>query len=262
MPSAGSYLSCMVLVTTDAVVLHAFDYLETSRIIRLATRDAGVQSVIARGARRSKKRFGTALDLFASGVAEIHTKAGRELQQLTTFDVTRARPSLGLDLDRFASASMLAELGLKFAGGEEQGSLFGALTGALDALHGRTGADARVTALGRAWHIVASLGFAPAIDICCVCDQPVSPDEPALFSHPDGGIACPRCAGDIHGGRRLPSEARSALRAWLAGDEIINSDAQVQRAHVRLLREFATYHLSDGAELRAFASWMQRFGVP
>ena len=58
----------MSLLTTDAVVLHSFDYLETSRIFRFATRDAGVISVLARGARTSKRRFGTALDLFASGI--------------------------------------------------------------------------------------------------------------------------------------------------------------------------------------------------
>ncbi len=250
----------MVLVTTDAVVLHAFDYLETSRIIRLATRDAGIQSVIARGARRSAKRFGAALDLFASGVAEIHTRPGRDLQQLTAFDVTRARPSLGLDLDRFASASMLAELGLRFSGGEEQGDLFGALTAALDALQGRSGIDARITGLGRAWHLVASLGFAPAIDRCCVCHEPVGAEETALFSHPDGGVACPRCAGALKGGRRLPPEARSALRGWLAGDDAIASSPPVHRAHARLLREFAAYHLSEGTSLRAFESWIRRFG--
>ena len=47
----------MPLVETDAIVLHVFDYSETSRILRLATRDAGLQSVLARGARRSKSRW-------------------------------------------------------------------------------------------------------------------------------------------------------------------------------------------------------------
>ena len=51
-------------LVTDAIVLHAFDYLESSRILKLVTRDAGVRSVLARGARKSKKRFGAALDLY------------------------------------------------------------------------------------------------------------------------------------------------------------------------------------------------------
>ena len=39
----------MPLVSSDAIVLHAFDYLESSRILRLVTRDAGVRSVLAFG---------------------------------------------------------------------------------------------------------------------------------------------------------------------------------------------------------------------
>ena len=81
----------MALVVTEAVVLHTFDYLESSRIVRLATRELGVQSVLARGARRPRSRFGSSLDLFASGTAHFYLKPGRDLSTLGGFDVTRAR---------------------------------------------------------------------------------------------------------------------------------------------------------------------------
>jgi len=42
----------MTLLVTDAIVLHSFDYLESSRILRLLTREAGVRSVLARGGSR------------------------------------------------------------------------------------------------------------------------------------------------------------------------------------------------------------------
>ena len=67
-------------LVTEAIVLHAFDYLETSRIMRLLTREAGVQSVLARGARSSRRRFGGAMDLFAQGTAP----AGLRLTGSTT----------------------------------------------------------------------------------------------------------------------------------------------------------------------------------
>ena len=41
----------MAPYTTEAVVLHAFDYLESSRIVKLLTRDLGLRSALARGAR-------------------------------------------------------------------------------------------------------------------------------------------------------------------------------------------------------------------
>src|SRR5262245_1963306 len=119
-------------LVTDAIVLHAFDYLESSRILKLVTREAGVRSVLARGARRSKKRFGAALDLFAQGTAELHIKIGRDLDTLGAFDVTRARPALAAHLERFAGASAMAELTLRFARDDADPSLFDAVAATLD----------------------------------------------------------------------------------------------------------------------------------
>ena len=250
----------MTLQVTDAIVLHAFDYLETSRIVRLATREAGLQSVIARGARRSTRRFGAAMDLFASGVAELRVRDGRDLQQLTAFDVTNARSGLAHDLDRFAAASMLCELALRCSAGEEHGELYLALSRALDDLAATTGVTARVTGLGAAWRVIAALGFAPSLDACALCHQAIPAAHEALFSHVAGGVTCTACEAQVRGGRRLPASARAQLIAWVAGQPGEPPDDASQRAHVRLLREFLQYHVAEGAELRAFAAWSSRFG--
>ena len=160
----------MPLVETDAIVLHAFDYSETSRILRLATRDAGLQSVLARGARRSKSRFGSALDLFAQGAAQLHLKDGRDLQTLASFDVTRSRAELGEELGRFAGASALAELVLRFSGADDVSvQLFDVLTDALDRVADALDSRTIEATLSGAWRLVAELGFAPTIDACASC---------------------------------------------------------------------------------------------
>src|SRR5918999_1071189 len=105
----------MALVATDAIVLHVFDYLESSRVLRLATRDAGVRSAIAKGARRSTRRFGGGLDLFSRGVAHLYTKPGRDLDTLAGFEDLRASLQFADDLGRFTGASAIAELTLRFS---------------------------------------------------------------------------------------------------------------------------------------------------
>jgi DNA repair protein RecO (recombination protein O) len=97
-----------MLLATDAVVLHAFDYMESSRIVRLATRETGVVSVLARGVRRAKSRFGGSLDLYTGGVAQLIVRSGRDLQSLTAFDVTRSRHQLAASLPRFTAAAAVA----------------------------------------------------------------------------------------------------------------------------------------------------------
>jgi DNA repair protein RecO (recombination protein O) len=114
--------------------------------------------------------------------------------------------------------------------------------------------------------VLSELGFAPTIDGCAECHALVDPDAPAVFSHPAGGVVCPRCAHLARSARTLPPEARSALRDWLAGVPHPLGDVQDARAHQRLLREFLREHLADDRPLRAFDAWesdqLGRRGAP
>ncbi len=252
----------MTLVVTDAVVLHSFDYLESSRILRLITRDAGVQSVLARGARRSSKRFGTSLDLFAQGTAEYSARPGRELNTLTSFDVADSRPELVMGISRFTGACVLAELALRFSSEEAHPGLFDTFVAGLD-LIGAAEPDETVSrTLAAAWHIVGELGFAPALGVCANCHAALADDARTPFSHTAGGALCGRCARLVPGARSIPPGARAALVAWVAGSAArVPSEAE-GRAHQRLLREFLDYHLSEGKELRAFAMWEKELLIP
>lgn len=244
----------MPLVATEAVVLHAFDYLESSRIVRLATRDAGLVAVLARGARRPKSAFGT-MDLFAHGTAQISLKPQRDLHTLTAFDIANSRAALGTSLARFTAASMLAELVLRFGHEESARDLFAPLATGLDALQMRPDADAMDAAICAAWQLVAALGFAPAVDECALCHRQISADAAAAFALRAGGVLCPDCASDAPARRQLPPDARHAIRAWMDGEHVALPDEATRRAHRRLLREFLSEHLSDGRELTAFAAW-------
>lgn len=247
-----------MLLATDAVVLHAFDYMESSRIVRLATRDAGVVSVMARGVRRAKSRFGGSLDLFTGGVAQLAVRPGRDLQTLTAFDVTRSRHQLAASMPRFTAAAAIAELTLRFLGDDPQPDAFVILTHTLDALGEASPEGAAAVALCGAWHLVAELGFGPAVQECAGCQEPVSDADPAPFSHAAGGVLCPRCAARAPGGRPLPGHARAALSDWLAGLQHPVADAAGLAAHQRLLRLFVQAHLSEGRTLPAFEVWEQQ----
>ncbi len=248
----------MTLLATDAIVLHAFDYLESSRILRLVTRDGGVRSALAKGARRSSRRFGSAVDLFAQGSAQLYAKPGRDLDTLSAFDVVRSRPTLATDLDRFTGASAIAELTLRFGRDAADAGLFDAVADAFDAL-AVAEPDAALTAtLAGAWRIVAELGFAPAVDVCGECHAPLEAPATVMFSHRAGGALCARCGRLAPAGRKLPPGARDALRAFLGGAPVAPLDDQSARAHQRLLREFLAEHLTDGRPLRALELWEEQ----
>jgi DNA repair protein RecO len=68
----------MSQLSTPAIILAAFRYGETSKIVRLATESAGVQSAIAKGALRQKSRFGAALQVLSEGTAHLIIHPHRE----------------------------------------------------------------------------------------------------------------------------------------------------------------------------------------
>ena len=92
-------------LSTPAIILATFRYGESSKIIRLATETAGVQSAIAKGALRPKSRFGAALQVLSEGQAHLIVHPNRELQLLTAFDLHRVRVGLAREMERYSSAT-------------------------------------------------------------------------------------------------------------------------------------------------------------
>ena len=241
-------------VVTTAIVLHTFNYSESSRILRLATRDAGVQSVLARGARASQRRFGSAVDLFAEGEVQYDVRAGRDLHTLARFDVNRSRVALGTSLPRFEGASALAEVMLRVAGDDDTpADAFDALRDGLDAIAGEP--EATIATIRAIWRLLGAIGFTPALDACVQCDRQLPPELDVAFNAESGGVLCEGCAARIPA-RRLPASARQQIRAWLDGVAAgVPVDGPTERAHRRLLRIFVHAHLTEGRPLRAFDAW-------
>src|SRR2546427_1899573 len=153
----------MALVTTPAVVLRTYPYSETSKIVRLATRDLGVQSAIAKGVLRPRSRFAAGLELLSEGMAQLYHRETRELQTLAAFDLLVLRRELAQDVGRFAGATAQAELMLKMAPEAPVPGAYDALTTGLDALRTAVPDAVDAVALRGLWLLLGALGFAPAL---------------------------------------------------------------------------------------------------
>lgn len=245
----------MAPVATPAIVLATLRYGETSKIVRLATRDLGVQSAIAKGASRPKSRFGAALQVLSDGEAELYIKEGRELQTLGAFDLTKLRIELAGDLDRYAAANALAEVMLRCAPPAPHPAAFEALRNGLDALTIAPRIAVEVLALRVLWQLVGVLGFAPSLEQCARCGAPLDLSLGLTFSPRDGGALCPACAAG-HPVARLSSGDAEGLRRLVAGDgELPLLEPKQAAAHRRLLARWVREHLGEGAPLPALEYW-------
>jgi DNA repair protein RecO (recombination protein O) len=235
----------MTLVTTCAVLLRSFPYSETSRVLHFYTESLGVVGVMARGVRTSSSKSGSGLDVFAEGTLTLHVKSTRELQTLRDFAATRPRRALGNDVRRFGGASVLAEVVLKHAGEEANPPLFAALSAGLDRLSDVSPGRMIATLLREGWCLVSTLGYRPVAELCVECGSAPG-DALTRFDFSAGGICCAGCSR-VEAGPRLGPRARSQLAALLHNGDL--PEVERPRAHLRLLGDFVTYHLSGGRPL-------------
>lgn len=254
----------MSLVRDDAIILQTFAYSDTSRILRLMTCGHGVRSVIAKGARRPRSRFGGILEPFTAGVATFYAKQGRDLHTLSGFELTRSRQALGGDLLRFGGASLLAELVLRTASEAPDPSLFHQLGHGLDRLERTQPAALERVILAECWALTGRLGFAPALESCVHCERRLGPDEGSAFDYAAGGIRCDGCSGGATVGpasgalRPLPAHGRHALIRLCSGDAV---PLPRTAPHWQLLARFLGYHVVDAGPLRSLSFLAQALEV-
>ncbi|MEO8635196.1 MAG: DNA repair protein RecO [Gemmatimonadales bacterium] len=245
----------MPLVSTPAIVLSAMRYGETSKIVRLATREHGVQSAIAKGALRPRSRFGAALQLLSGGQAQLLLSERRDLHTLTAFDVVTIPVGLAARVPCYATGMMLAELMLRLVPADAHPESFDLLESSLVTLQEVADADVPAAALRAGWRLIASLGFQPALERCARDGRPLAVDGEVGFSIADGGFLCPGCTRGTEV-LALPRTAADTLRLLL--DPVATLPALDQRhaaAHRRLLIRYLRHHVGEGSPLPALEFW-------
>ena len=246
----------MPLISTPAIVLSTLRYGETSKIVRLATREHGVQSAIAKGAMRPRSRFGAALQALSGGLAQIILSERRDLHTLTAFDVATLPVRLAREVPRYATAAALAELMLRVAPPEPHPEAFDALADALVRLEEAAADGFPGVAVRALWTQVAALGFAPSLAECVRDGRPVEAEGAVAFSAGEGGALCRICArtGEV---TELPEDARRALAALLDPTAPVPAlEPRHAAAHRRLVSRYIRYHLAEGAPLPALEFWL------
>lgn len=237
----------MPVVSTPAVILQGFPYGDTSRILRLYTRDFGLRSVIAKGAARPRSRFGGLLEPFTEGQAQFFLREGRDLFILSGFDLLRGRQRIGHDLAAFAGASLAAELLLRGGTEEPHPELFDTFSASLDGIARAEPEEIPARALAAVWLVVALLGYRPELEVCVRCGRSLEPDESCRFDVEAGGAACLVCRP---AGRLLDPRTRAEILAMSGGEPPV-ARPEGRTLHRALLQVFLSTHLAHDRPLRA-----------
>jgi DNA repair protein RecO (recombination protein O) len=176
----------------EAVVLHHVDYGEADRIVTFLTAEQGLLKAFARNARKSRKRFGAGLELFAQVGIHWQASSRGSLVSLREVDLLDLRADLRRDAQRLAMAAYGCELVEVLLGeGQSQPEIFALLRSFLDYLAGSGRLlDARLLFDLR---MLALTGYMPHLLHCAGCNGVLSQDR-VTFAPAQGGSLCPQCS--------------------------------------------------------------------
>jgi DNA repair protein RecO (recombination protein O) len=223
---------------TEAIVLRSIRYGEADRILHLYTPDHGRIGAIAKGARRSRSRFGARLEPFFQIKLVLHEGRG-ELYTVTGVDTVEARPALrdtAAALDAAARAcDAVARL---FETDEPHPEVFVLLANELTLLASGPAAARHENALAFRLKLLLAAGIVPQLGSCATCGER---EHLTGFSAAAGGVVCSSCESASF---PLGEEAYEFLVGAL-GQPLANTPEASPRAlqlAERAIRETAEHH--------------------
>lgn len=203
-------------VATDALLLRKVPYGEADAVLTFFTEARGVASAIARGARKSAKRFSVLEPLHLLRIS-IDERPGADLGTLV--EAQLARPRLGLlsSLDRIEIASTALQWVRRASPPRvREPALWddvNSLLEDLDADPDPKTARARLAEMGL--RLLQGAGWGLQLTSCVRCGRPCEAEATACIDPGQGGLVCRAC-----GGARtvLRPARRLALIAVLEGE--------------------------------------------
>lgn len=238
---------------TDAIVIRLVDFSESSAVVTLFTRDFGKISGLAKGARRPKSAFESALDLLAVCRIVFLHKSSDALDLLTEAKLSRRFRAATRDLSRLYAGYYIAELLNELTDtADPHPELYDAADAALLALDG----DGDVPAIVARFELtlLRLVGHLPELEMCVECGTPIASTGRVAFGQLSGGVLCPKCRSGKRQVASVNAETAIELRR-IVRDESQWNTSSIARERLGEIRGLLNQYLANllGKRPRMFA---------
>lgn len=197
----------MPLRETEAIVLRTYPMREADLLVTLFTRAEGKVRGVARSAKKSKRRFGGALEPLTHVRAFYDIKEGQDLVRLDACEVLESPLATEVTYARAVALGHVAELLDELLPDHEANDAIFRLT--LSVLHILAGTELWMPLTYFELWLTRLVGFLPELTECVVCGRALNGDRAYFHALADGLM----CAEDK---RLASSEISKESRTWAA----------------------------------------------
>lgn len=251
---------------TQGIVLRTLDYSESDRIVSFITEEAGKITGIAKGARKSRKRFVNALEPFTCLSIVLTQKKGGKMAFIEETAIINHYPGIRSDLEKSLAAAYLMDLTDQFnLEGKRHPDLFHLISLFLSILEKEEYTDNMVRFFELRFLRLA--GYEPVLDRCAICNTPLQSSLPYSFSPSSGGIRCHACHEHLGTTDGIPVSV-GTIRTLLLGKDsepallnrIFMTEQCAQECR-RLLSRFIRYLLGKDLKSLIVLNDVRRMGL-
>lgn len=210
-------------ITTAALLVRSVPVGESDLVVTFFTETDGKLSATVRGARRSQKRFGGALEPIHGLVLRVVDR-GKELCALEEARVDRPRTRITTDLARMdAAGHALRWVRHLCPPRTPEPGVWRELGAMLEALETGSDVPAPTVLLARfGLQLLAEMGYGLDFERCVRCGKPCPAGRSAFLDAARGGLLCMSCGGAR---RSIAGPLREAAVALVLGREVALDDA-------------------------------------
>jgi DNA repair protein RecO (recombination protein O) len=231
------------IVKTEAIVLSKMNYGDTSCIASLFTEDFGKLSIIVKGARSPKSKYGRIVDPLNYLSVVIYKKESREIQLLSQADIIEHYPDVKNDLDKLAYAYAVVELVKNLlAEHEVNRKIFKGTVKILSKLD--SGDEKPEITFGRFFmFLLKETGYEIQIDKCAICGKEKFVAD--VYYNFDKGLICGECRKTVVAIYDINMELLRYLNCLKSNESADTFSYLMGRKAINFMENHLKYHVPD-----------------
>ena len=231
------------IVKTEAIVLSKMNYGDSSSIASLFTEDFGKLSVIVKGARSPKSKYGKIVDPLNYLSVVLYKKESREIQLLSGADIIEHYPDMKNDLDKLGYAYAVVELVKNLlAEHEANKKIFKGLVKILSRLN--SGDEKSAITFGRFFHFfLKEIGYDIQVEYCSICGKNKFTEN--LHYNFDKGLICGECKKTVVDNYDINLELLRYLNCLKYNESAGAFSNLITRKAINFMENHLKYHVPD-----------------
>lgn len=231
------------IVKTEAIVLSKMNYGDTSSIASLFTEEFGKISVIVKGARSPKSKYGKIVDPLNYLSVVLYKKESREIQLLSGADIIEHYPSMKNDLNKLGYSYAVAELVKNLLADREVNKrIFRGIVKILSKLN--SGEEKPEITFGRFFiFLLKETGYEIQLNACAICGKDKFVDD--LYYNFDKGLICGECKKTVVDNYDINLELLRYLNCLKNNESVGNFSYLILRKAIAFMENHLKYHVPD-----------------